>query len=142
MGHIDSNPGPYDAVELTRLLAKRWGGNFLTLNAPAILPDPETSRRILSLDQIRRVMEQLANADLCLVGIGTIENSVFVEHRTLTQKDTEAIRAAGVVGEILGRFFDASGMECQTPLKRRVVSLGLSELDETFPASRRPKAEG
>jgi DNA-binding transcriptional regulator LsrR (DeoR family) len=128
MGHIDSSTGAYDAVELSRVLAKKWDGRYLTLNTPAILPEAETCRRLLGLDQIRQVLEQLAKADLALVGIGTLENSVFVEHKTLTARDVEALRAAGAVGEILGRFFDASGKECSTPLQRRVVSLGLNEL--------------
>ena len=130
MGHIDSSPGPYDAVELSRLLAKNWQGRFLTLNTPAILPEPEICRRMLGLDQIRGVLEQLAGADLALVGIGSLENPVFAEHRTLTPRDVDALRGAGAAGEILGRFFDASGKECQTPLKRRVVSLGLNELQQ------------
>jgi deoxyribonucleoside regulator len=128
MGHISSSPGPYDAVELSRLLAQNWQGRFLTLNTPAILPEPEICRRILGLDQIRKVLEHLANADVAFVGIGTLDNSVFVEHKTLEQRDIDALRAAGVVGEMLGRFFGASGRECATLLQRRVVSLGLSEL--------------
>src|ERR1039457_6237648 len=128
MGHIDSSPGAFDALELCRLLAKSWEGRLLTLNTPAILPEPETCRRLLGLDQIRQVLEQLAQAGVALVGIGTLENSVFVEQKTLTTRDTAALRAAGAVGEILGRFFDASGKECATPLQRRVVSLRLNEL--------------
>jgi DNA-binding transcriptional regulator LsrR (DeoR family) len=128
MGNIDSSPGPYDAVELSRLLAKSWEGHLMTLNTPAFLPEPETCRRLLGLDQVRQVMGQLAKANLALVGIGTLENSIFAEHQTLTPRDTAALRAAGAVGEILGRFFDASGKECPTPLQRRVVSLGLNEL--------------
>lgn len=128
MGHIDASPGPYDAVELSRTLARHWNGRLLTLNTPAILPDAETCRRLLGLGQIKSVLDQLAQAEVALVGIGTLENSVFVEHNTFTQKDIGALRTAGAVGEILGRFYDASGKECSTPLQRRVVSLGLKEL--------------
>jgi deoxyribonucleoside regulator len=128
MGHVDSSPGPYDAVELCRQLAQQWQGRFLALNTPAILPEPETCRRLLGLDQIRQVLEQLAGADVAFVGIGTLENSVFMEHKTLRPRDLDALRAAGAVGEILGRFFGPSGRECSTLLQKRVVSLGLNEL--------------
>ncbi|HWQ57225.1 MAG TPA: sugar-binding domain-containing protein [Bryobacteraceae bacterium] len=128
MGNIDSSPGPYDAVELGRQLAKISSGTFLTLNTPAILPDPETCKRLLALDQIQAVMESLAKADVAFVGIGTLENSVFVERKALGLREIESLREAGAVGEILGRFFDASGRECTSPLRDRVVSLGLEEL--------------
>jgi deoxyribonucleoside regulator len=128
MGHIDASPGPYDAVELSRMLARQWKGRFLTLNTPAILPDPEMCRRLLGLDQIKSVLGQLARAEIAFVGVGTPDNSVFVEHQAFTKRDLSALRAAGAVGEILGRFYDANGKECATPLQRRVVSLGLKEL--------------
>src|SRR5690606_24312108 len=38
MGNIDESPGTYDAVDIGRIVAKRWGGAFLTLNTPAFLP--------------------------------------------------------------------------------------------------------
>lgn len=128
MGNIDSTPGPFDAVELARILAQRWKGRFLTLNTPAILPDAETCRRFRELPQIRQVMDRVAQADLAFVGIGTLENSVFVERKVFAPGDLQALRKARAAGEILGRFYDASGHECSTPLRDRVISLRLEEL--------------
>ncbi len=128
MGNIDSSPGPYDAVELGRTLAQRWHGTFLTLNSPAILPDPDTVGKLLGLDQIQRVMKSFTHADLALVGVGTLENSVFLERNVLGPSDIEALRNAGAIGEILGRFYDVRGGECPTPYQRRVISLELDRL--------------
>jgi len=128
MGSIDSSPGPYDAVELVRKLAERWQGTFLTLNSPAILPDPKTCARFLGLEQIRQVMGRLAKADLALIGVGTLANSVFVERNILGPRDLKTLRAAKAVGEILGRFYTASGRECATTFRQRVVSLSLDGL--------------
>lgn len=128
MGNIDSRPGPYDAVEIGRRLAQLTGGSFQTLNTPAILPDAETCARLLDLEQIRAVMSALSRADVAFVGIGTLDNSVFVDRKALAPPDLEALRAAGAVGEMLGRFFDAQGRECASPLRGRVVSLGFDAL--------------
>jgi len=128
MGNIDSSPGAYDSAELGRTLAQRCQGSFLTLNTPAILPDEETCHRFLRLEQIRHVMSRLALAELAFVGIGTLQNSVFVERKVLSKDDIETLRKAGAVGELLGRFYDERGVECDTPFQRRVVSLGLREL--------------
>jgi deoxyribonucleoside regulator len=128
MGNIDSSPGPYDAVELARILARRWHGSILAINSPAIIPDPGTAQRLLALDQIREVMQNLRRADLALVGVGTLENSVFLERGVLGPPDIRELKAAGAVGEILGRFYDAEGRECPTPYRERVVSLELEAL--------------
>ena len=128
MGNIDSSPGAYDAVELGRTLAGVWNGSFLTLNTPAILPDADVCRQLLALEQIRGVFGHLARADVALVGIGTLANSVFLERKVLGPRDIAALREAGAVGEILGRFYDAAGRECATPFRDRVVSLALDKL--------------
>jgi DNA-binding transcriptional regulator LsrR (DeoR family) len=128
MGYIDSTPGPYDAAELGRRLAAAGKGTLLTLNTPALLPDAGVCRQLLGLDQIRHVLSALAKADLAMVGIGTLDNSVFVERKVLGPGDITALRESGAIGEILGRFFDVSGRECKTPFRERVVSLPLDRL--------------
>lgn len=128
MGTIDATPGPYDAVELGLALAGRWGGSFVRLNTPAILPDSDTCSRLLQLEQVQHVMTRLADADLALVGVGTLENSVFVDRDVLNPTDLETLKSARATGEILGRYFCDQGEECETPFKNRVVSLELSGL--------------
>ena len=128
MGNIDSSPGPYDAVELGRTLASRWQGRFVTLNVPAILPDQETCRQFLALDQIKQVIRQLGRVNQAFVGIGTLENSVFVERGVLKPEQVSILRKAGAVGEMLGRFYDARGHECRTEFRDRVVSLPLQQV--------------
>jgi deoxyribonucleoside regulator len=128
MGNIDSTAGAYDATELGRQLSAAWGGRFVALNTPALLPGPGMCRQLLDLDQIRGVFGYLARAELALVGIGSLENSVFLERKVLSAADITVVRDAGAVGEILGRFYDAAGRECDTPFRERVVSLPLDDL--------------
>jgi len=128
MGNIDSSPGPYDAIELCGVLARRWGGVFHTLSTPALLPDAATCRRMLRLEQVRAVLDRTSNADLAIVGIGTPEHSVFIERKVLGPADLDRVRKAGAVGEILGRFYDKAGDEVRTPFRQRVVSIGFEEL--------------
>jgi DNA-binding transcriptional regulator LsrR (DeoR family) len=128
MGNIDSSPGTYDALELCRALAHRWSGAFLTLNAPALLPDAETCRRLLELEQVAGVFHRISKASLALVGIGTPQNSVFVERKVIGPREHDMLRKARAVGEIMGRFYDADGNELDTPLRSRVVSISFKEL--------------
>ena len=128
MGTIDSSPAPYDAVELGSSLARRWYGTFERLNTPAILPDADTCARLLGLEQVQHVMRRLAAADLILVGVGTLQNSVFVERGVFGPQELATLQRAGAVGEILGRFYTEAGGECRTPFREQVVSLDLHGL--------------
>ncbi|MDB6112422.1 MAG: Sorbitol operon regulator, partial [Pedosphaera sp.] len=131
MGSIDSNVGPVDAFELGRSMARRWGGSFSTLNSPAFVPDKKTRDAFLNLQQIRSVWERLGHVDVALVGIGTLDNSVFVERGVLSADDLETLSRRGAVGEVCGRFYDEKGRECDSLWRDRVISIDLDQLRKT-----------
>jgi DNA-binding transcriptional regulator LsrR (DeoR family) len=125
MGTIDFTPGPVDAVELGRLLARRSGGYFMTLNTPAFVADKRTRDSFLAHDQIRAVWQRLKQTDVALVGIGTLDNSVFVDRKVLKPGDLKELKQCGAVGEICGRFYDENGKECASPWRDRVIGIDL-----------------
>lgn len=130
MGHVDAELCEFDAQEVGRSIAQRVGGSFVPLNAPAFLPDKATRDVILELEQVRGVRRSLRAAGLAIVGIGSLQNSVFAQRGTLTSSMIAELANAGAVGEICGRFFQCSGEECATPWADRVVSISLNELRE------------
>lgn len=128
MGHIDATPGPYDAAELCRSLARAWHGSVLGLNAPLLFPDKDSCQKFMRLPQIQDVIRAIAHADVALVGIGTLDQSVLVERTIYSRSEMAELRKAGATGEILGRFYDQRGMECRTSLRDRTLSLELNQL--------------
>ncbi|MGH8018228.1 MAG: sugar-binding transcriptional regulator [Opitutaceae bacterium] len=128
MGSVASNVSAADAQEIGRVLAHRLGGHFLSLNTPAYMPEEQTRNALLQLEQVRMVHEHLARANVALVGVGTLENSVFIERGVLGASDVAGLKEAGVIGEICGRFFDAGGNECATPWRDRVMSVTFENL--------------
>jgi DNA-binding transcriptional regulator LsrR (DeoR family) len=128
MGSVDSTVGPVDAFELGHTLARRWSGSFYMLNTPAFVPDRKTRDSFLSLPQIRSVWQQMDRVNVAMVGIGTLDNSVFVERGVLSAVDLDRLKQRGAVGEICGRFYDSAGRECDSPWRDRVISISLEQL--------------
>lgn len=128
MGSVDSTVNAFDAQEVGRVMAQRLGGNFLSLNTPAFIPEKRTRDALLRLEQVRSVHENLGRARVALVGVGTLANSVFVERGTLTPPMILELERAGAVGEICGRFIDARGDECATAWRDRVISVSIDQL--------------
>jgi deoxyribonucleoside regulator len=128
MGSIDSTVGPEDALELGRILARRSGGCFQTLNTPAFVPDRKTRDAFLALKQIRVVHELLAEASVAIVGVGTLTNSAFVARHVLSARDLQDLADEGAVGEICGRFYDKNGRECASAWRDRVLSIDLEQI--------------
>lgn len=128
MGSIDSTISPVDALELGRMVVSLWGGEFLTLSTPAFAPDRRTRDTFLASAQIRSVWQKLRRADAALVGVGPLDQSVYIERGVLGPADVAQLRGCGAVGEICGRFFDARGRECASPWRTRAVSIELDQL--------------
>ena len=128
MGSIDSNLSHVDALELGRAMVKLWGGEFLTLSTPAFVADKKTRDFFLASDQIKFVWQRLKQADAAVVGVGSLESSVYTERGVLTAADLARLRSSGAVGEICGRFFDAKGRECASRWRDRVISVELDYL--------------
>lgn len=128
MGSVDSTVNVFDAQEVGRVVAQRLGGTFLALNTPAFIPEKRTRDALLDLEQVRTVHETLDRARVALVGLGTLANSVFVERGTLDAGMIRELQRAGAVGEVCGRFIDASGNECATGWRDRVIGVEIKQL--------------
>ncbi|MBI5769902.1 MAG: transcriptional regulator [Verrucomicrobia bacterium] len=128
MGSVDSNVSVFDAQEIGRVMAQRLGGIFLALNAPAFIAEKRTRDALLALEQVRSVDENLERANVALVGLGTLQNSVFVERGVLKEPMIAELERAGAVGEVCGRFIDADGRECETAWSDRVMSVRVEQL--------------
>lgn len=128
MGDISTHIKEDDAIEITRKLAKRWSGQFLRLQAPAITTNSQTYEAFVSHDQIKFVLSRMDNADLAFVGIGVHGNSVFYDRDFLKTNDINYLINKGVVGEICGHFFNRDGEECNTEYRNRVIGVSLEQL--------------
>lgn len=128
MGGADSHVAPYDAHELSQMVAEKWGGHFFMFNAPALLPDKRTLEAFSQLEQIRIIKAKLRKADVALVGVGTLEKSVFVERNIFGREGFEQFRKSGAVGEICGRYFNNKGKECATTFRDRLIGISLETL--------------
>lgn len=128
MGHIDSMPGPYDASELCRDLARRWQGSVLSLNGPLIFPDEGSCQEVVRLPQIQEVLRAVVRANALIFGVGAMHNSLLFERDLFTRAEIGKLADAGAVGEVLGRFYNAKGVECQTTVRNRTLSIDLAKL--------------
>ena len=128
MGHIDSMPGSYDASELCRDLAKRWQGSVLSLNGPLVFPDEGSCQEVMRLPQIQEVLRAVVKANVLIFGVGAMHNSLVFERNLFTRAEISGLMNAGAVGEVLGRFYNAKGVECETALRNRTLSIDLAKL--------------
>ena len=128
MGNIGPATDQIDAIELSRALAQHVSGAFYTLNAPVLAQNKAARDLLMAHDHIRTITSLFSNLDVAFVGVGTLEDSAFLERGVFSRNEMAALRAQGAVGEICGRFFDRNGEECDTDYRDRVISISLDVL--------------
>jgi DNA-binding transcriptional regulator LsrR (DeoR family) len=112
IGGIGQLSPSFQVNDLARRLAEAFGGTWRALYAPAFTDDLEAWQTLVRLAEVQQVARLWPQLHLAIVGIGHFE----VQHLaamffadSLSQQALARFEAAGAVGDICGRFFDAHG---------------------------------
>ena len=97
--------------------------------APNIASSPSLAAALREEPTIQHVLKQACSVDQAVVGVGTpTVDATIVQLGYLTTEDVRMLRERGVVGDILGQFYDADGAVVDLPLHERRIGIELSEL--------------
>jgi DNA-binding transcriptional regulator LsrR (DeoR family) len=117
--------------ELVRELAGRLGAGYRPLHAPAALRTPEATRTVVAEGSVATALEAASRARLAFVGVGTPSagsSAAVLDTLELSEDDQRAFWAAGPVGDLAGRFYDAEGVAVTGPVDDRIVGVSLAGL--------------
>lgn len=117
------------AGRLVRRLAELIGATAVMLPAPGVVRT-SGARNVLRDDpHIRAALDRLGSLDALFVGIGSLRsNPVLSDGHSLPPGTYEELAAAGAVGDVALRFFDASGALVRTSLDGRILGITPGQL--------------
>jgi lsr operon transcriptional repressor len=105
------------------------------LTSATVIPSPimaSTASLAAALREeptIQQVLKQACGVEYALVGVGTPTADATIVHMGyLDADDARELRKRGVVGDILGQFFDAAGNVVDLPIHDRRIGIDLSDL--------------
>jgi DNA-binding transcriptional regulator LsrR (DeoR family) len=114
---------PYDVMHR---IAEKTGAHAYMMPVPFFANTGEDREVMLAQRGVKEVFDLANNADLKLVGLGTVDTDAqLVLSGMVEPREIAEIAASGGVGEILGHFFDADGRILQTTLTARTLSASL-----------------
>jgi Transcriptional regulator, contains sigma factor-related N-terminal domain len=121
-----------EGSQIVRNLAELYGNDYLVIHSPMILKDRKTCQILLQEPSIKTVIKMAEEADIALVGIGSIdpEISSLYKNKLVSEQDIKFFQEMGAVGELLGRHFDKDGKVLDIDFNHRVVGLSLDKLKE------------
>lgn len=115
------------AVDIVRRAAQVTGGSASIFHAALLLDDEVAASSLRRERLVAHGLAQAARATKAVVGIGTWAPGLSTIYDAVSPADREEARAAGVVGEIAGRFFDDDGHLIEPPLSQRIITIGAEE---------------
>lgn len=116
------------AVDIVRRAAQVSGGASSIFYAPLLLDDVISAQTLRRDGLVARALGQASRVTTAVMGIGAWAPGLSTIYDAASPDDREQCLAAGVVGELAGRFFDRTGRLIDPPLSDRIVTIGSSEL--------------
>jgi len=97
--------------------------------SPIMASTPSLAAALRAEPTIQQVLKQACSVEHALVGVGTPTTDATIVHLGyLNPADVRGLRERGVVGDILGQFFDADGSVVDLPIHDRRIGIELSDL--------------
>jgi lsr operon transcriptional repressor len=97
--------------------------------SPIMASTPSLAALLRAEPTIQQVLKQACEVEHALVGVGTPTADATIVHMGyLNADDARGLRERGVVGDVLGQFFDAEGKVVELPIHDRRIGIDLSDL--------------
>jgi lsr operon transcriptional repressor len=133
--HMVTLTGGVDGYLPTILSSKGESSSAADVTTASVIPAPITASSaalaaaLREEPTIQEVLKQACGVEQAVVGVGTpTTDATIVQLGYLTAADAATLRAKGVVGDILGQFFDADGQIVDLAIHDRRIGIELSDL--------------
>ena len=133
--HLVSLTGGVDGYLQTILSSKGKGAGPVEITTATIIPSPilattpTLAEALKAEPTIQQVLKQACSVDQALVGVGTpTADATVTQMGYLTASEMRQLRELGVVGDILGQFFDHAGKVVDLPIHQRRIGIELDVL--------------
>jgi lsr operon transcriptional repressor len=133
--HMVTLTGGVDGYLQTILSSKGEGGTEPEATTATIIPTPivastpKLAAALKAEPAIQQVLTQACGVDQAIVGVGTpAADATIVQMGYLAANDVRQLHDRGVVGDILGQFFDSDGQVVSLPIHDRRIGIELSQL--------------
>ncbi len=130
IGAVGTSNPQIDGPDLARLLANVCGGEHRYLHAPLIVEYAHVREALLQEPSIHETLSLARQADVALVGIGSLvpEVASLLRAGYLDRDALAQLRAQGAVGDVCARHYDAQGRVLDIELNQRIVGIELEAL--------------
>lgn len=127
-GTLHHESDKLDGSWLVPRIAKVFGGKYYTINQKGIQNSREDVLRVLKEDRVRTVFEQFPKITVSISGVGMAypeKETILLRGDYLSQQMQQQLEDAGACCDLMLRFLNKNGQECNTPMRSQTVGIPL-----------------
>ena len=129
-GSISGLKSDFDVRTLVSRTSMVFGGKNYSLLAEALLSCPQVTASIKNEKYVKQVYEMFDQITISICGMGSFYpqlDSLLCKSKYLSDGEVRNLQKHDVVGDIVLRFFDKKGKECDTDFKDRTIGIELDQ---------------
>jgi deoxyribonucleoside regulator len=127
-GSIASCNPNFEVKSLVHRAAMAFGGRNVSLMVPGLYTSKSEVDKLKEKPGCREIFSLFEKIDISVSGVGSLYpkcDSLLGRTSYLTEEEFKTLEQKGVYSDILLRFIDKNGNECDTSLKDRTLAIGL-----------------
>lgn len=117
-----------NTFEIVRGFAQVLNAQCRYFVAPIYAESPESREAIISQAVFQQTFRQICEVDVAYLSVGDVtQQSLQVRYGLPEGMNEKILHKAGALGDLMGRYLDASGKEIDHPLNRQVLSPAMDD---------------
>ncbi|NMB54570.1 MAG: sugar-binding transcriptional regulator [Leptolinea sp.] len=130
IGASGTENNPTEGPLLAQLLSERLSASCRYLHAPLVVENKVIHDGLLQERTIRDTLNRARQANVALVGIGSVDRELFPLMRSGYMSESERLKlvADGAVGDICGQYYSIDGKWLDTEINHRIIGIDLQTL--------------
>jgi deoxyribonucleoside regulator len=128
-GSISGCHQDMDVRSLVSRMAMTFGGRNYSLLSEGFMSNKEIARSIKEEKNVKKVFEIFNHITISVCSVGAFypqrESMLYLPGGYITDNEIKDLSNKGLVGDMVIRFFDREGKECETDFKERTIGIDM-----------------
>ncbi len=119
-----------DEMEIAKLFANAYGGDYYNLYSPFIIDDEKVREVFNQYAAVGKTLEMASRASIVLTSIGaySADDLHIISNSYLSKEEKKELIDKGTVGLICGNYYDIHGNVVETSIKESIIGLPFKEI--------------
>lgn len=117
-----------DVHNLVSRMSMAFGGNYYSLSSPGLLNDVKSLHLIKNKNNVKQIFSLFQKLTISISGLGSFYpklDSPLSRLQYLKPSELAFLQSKGVYGDMMLRFFDENGQECEGDIKERTLAIDI-----------------